>query len=51
VSLRAVSRVDVREVAQVLGGGGHRLAAGFTFDGPVEQVVAALKGALEQVGS
>ncbi|HEX7305118.1 bifunctional oligoribonuclease/PAP phosphatase NrnA [Lentzea sp.] len=51
VSLRAVSRVDVREVAQVLGGGGHRLAAGFTFDGGAEQVVAALKGALEQVGS
>lgn len=51
VSLRAVSRVDVREVAQVLGGGGHRLAAGFTFDGPSEQVVAALKGALERVES
>ncbi len=51
VSLRAVSQVDVREVAQVLGGGGHRLAAGFTFDGPPEQVVAALKGALERVES
>jgi phosphoesterase RecJ-like protein len=51
VSLRAVDRVDVREVAQVLGGGGHRLAAGFTFDGGSEQVVAALKGALERVGS
>ncbi|MFD5829148.1 bifunctional oligoribonuclease/PAP phosphatase NrnA [Lentzea sp. NPDC060358] len=51
VSLRAVGEVDVREVAQVLGGGGHRLAAGFTFDGVSEQVVAALKGALEQVGS
>lgn len=51
VSLRAVSRVDVREVAQVLGGGGHRLAAGFTFDGAAEQVVGALKGALERVES
>ncbi|GGU37530.1 DHH family phosphoesterase [Lentzea flava] len=51
VSLRAVGQVDVREVAQVLGGGGHRLAAGFTFDGAAEQVVAALKGALERVGS
>ncbi|MDX8145288.1 bifunctional oligoribonuclease/PAP phosphatase NrnA [Lentzea sp. BCCO 10_0061] len=51
VSLRAVSRVDVREVAQILGGGGHRLAAGFTFDGAAEQVVAALKGALERVES
>ena len=51
VSLRAVSRVDVRQVAQALGGGGHRLAAGFTFDGAAEQVVAALKGALERVES
>ncbi len=51
VSLRAVSRVDVREVAQVLGGGGHRLAAGFTFEGVPAEVVAALKGALEQVES
>ena len=51
VSLRAVSRVDVREVAQVLGGGGHRLAAGFTRDGAADQVVAALKGALERVES
>jgi phosphoesterase RecJ-like protein len=51
VSLRAVSRVDVREVAQALGGGGHRLAAGFTYDGAADQVVAALKGALERVES
>lgn len=51
VSLRAVSRVDVREVAQLLGGGGHRLAAGFTFDGTADQVVTALKDALEQVES
>lgn len=51
VSLRAVGRVDVREVAQVLGGGGHRLAAGFTFEGESSEVVAALKGALERVGS
>ncbi|WP_053734471.1 bifunctional oligoribonuclease/PAP phosphatase NrnA [Nocardia sp. NRRL S-836] len=51
VSLRAVGRVDVRRVAQVLGGGGHRLAAGFTFEGAPAEVVAALKGALEQVES
>ncbi|ANZ38429.1 phosphoesterase [Lentzea guizhouensis] len=51
VSLRAVSRVDVREVAQYLGGGGHRLAAGFTFEGDSADVVAALKGALERVES
>lgn len=47
VSLRAVSQVDVRHVAQRLGGGGHRLAAGFTFEGTAEQLLAELKEALE----
>ncbi|WP_228122380.1 DHH family phosphoesterase [Saccharothrix syringae] len=46
VSLRAVSRVDVREVAQLLGGGGHRLAAGFTATGPADRVLADLRTAL-----
>ncbi|GAA1336144.1 DHH family phosphoesterase [Saccharothrix algeriensis] len=49
VSLRAVSRVDVREVAQVLGGGGHRLAAGFTAEGSAGDVLARLRAALESV--
>ncbi|GLZ31188.1 phosphoesterase [Lentzea sp. NBRC 105346] len=47
VSLRAVSEVDVRRVAQRLGGGGHRLAAGFTFEGTAERLLAELKEALE----
>ncbi|TWP50176.1 bifunctional oligoribonuclease/PAP phosphatase NrnA [Lentzea tibetensis] len=47
VSLRAVSRVDVRHVAQRLGGGGHRLASGFTFEGTSEQLLAELRKALE----
>lgn len=51
VSLRAVRRIDVREVAQLLGGGGHRLAAGFTAHGPAEQVLADLRGALTEVSS
>jgi phosphoesterase RecJ-like protein len=46
VSLRSVSAVDVREVAQLLGGGGHRRAAGFTARGPAEQVLADLVDAL-----
>ncbi|ATE56760.1 MULTISPECIES: DHH family phosphoesterase [Actinosynnema] len=48
-SLRAVSRVDVREVAQLLGGGGHRLAAGFTAAGSAEEVLERLRQALETV--
>ncbi|MEJ2859315.1 MULTISPECIES: DHH family phosphoesterase [unclassified Saccharothrix] len=49
VSLRAVSRVDVREVAQLLGGGGHRLAAGFTARGEAEDVLANLRQALDTI--
>lgn len=48
ISLRAVSRVDVREVAQLLGGGGHRLAAGFTATGTAEEVLTNLRTALER---
>ena len=32
VSLRSRSYVDVRQVAQAFGGGGHRKAAGVTFN-------------------
>ncbi|MDQ2586363.1 DHH family phosphoesterase [Saccharothrix yanglingensis] len=49
VSLRAVSRVDVREVAQLLGGGGHRLAAGFTATGTADAVLRRLREALAEV--
>ena len=46
-SLRSRGRVDVGRVAAALGGGGHRLAAGFDAAGPaaavVEQVVALLR--------
>lgn len=51
VSLRAVSRVDVREVAQLLGGGGHRMAAGFTASGPADKVLADLRAALSTVAA
>lgn len=48
VSLRAISRVDVRAVAELLGGGGHVLAAGFTARGPAESVLADLRAALDR---
>jgi phosphoesterase RecJ-like protein len=46
-SLRAVGRVDVSAVARALGGGGHRLAAGFTVDGSADQVLNRLKAELD----
>ncbi len=50
VSLRAVSGVDVGQVATSFGGGGHRAAAGFTSDRPVPEVLAAIRDALPPVG-
>jgi phosphoesterase RecJ-like protein len=47
VSLRSKGGVDVATVAVGLGGGGHRLAAGFTAYGPLEDVVGVLRAALE----
>ena len=40
VSLRSKGAVDVSGVAVALGGGGHRLAAGFTGHGTPDEVVA-----------
>lgn len=45
-SLRAVGKVDVRAVAEQFGGGGHRLAAGFSADGELEDVITKLREAL-----
>jgi phosphoesterase RecJ-like protein len=45
-SLRSVSETDVAAVARLFGGGGHRLAAGFTVPGTVPEVLAAVKDAL-----
>ncbi len=42
-SLRAVSKIDVSAVARALGGGGHRLASGFTIEGSAAEVLARLK--------
>jgi bifunctional oligoribonuclease and PAP phosphatase NrnA len=38
VSMRSKYDVDVRRVANEFGGGGHKNAAGFTVDGPIESV-------------
>jgi phosphoesterase RecJ-like protein len=38
VSMRSKYDVDVRRVANEFGGGGHKNAAGFTVDGPLEHV-------------
>lgn len=46
VSLRAKTAVDLAVVASGFGGGGHRLAAGYSVSGAIEEVVAALCAAL-----
>jgi bifunctional oligoribonuclease and PAP phosphatase NrnA len=44
VSLRATDdRVDVSAIARVMGGGGHRRAAGFTTDLELPELVAFLR--------
>ncbi|MBA8925739.1 phosphoesterase RecJ-like protein [Kutzneria viridogrisea] len=48
VSLRSTGALDVRSAAQRLGGGGHRMAAGFTAYGEPGQVLAELRAALDQ---
>jgi phosphoesterase RecJ-like protein len=47
VSLRSKGAVDVSAVAVALGGGGHRLAAGFTGHGTPEEVVQRVTDLLE----
>jgi phosphoesterase RecJ-like protein len=46
VSLRSKGCVDVGRVAVELGGGGHRLAAGFTANGSVDDIVAVIRAAI-----
>jgi bifunctional oligoribonuclease and PAP phosphatase NrnA len=43
VSLRSVDFVDVGGIAHALGGGGHRLAAGFTMRDSAEEIVRIVK--------
>jgi len=46
VSLRSLGHVDVREIAERHGGGGHRFAAGFTSDDTADRIVARILDAL-----
>uniref|UniRef100_UPI0024BAD84D DHH family phosphoesterase n=1 Tax=Mycolicibacterium poriferae TaxID=39694 RepID=UPI0024BAD84D len=46
VSMRAKT-IDLAAVATTFGGGGHRLAAGYTTSGSAADVVAALQSALD----
>jgi len=46
VSMRSKGAVDVARVAVALGGGGHRLAAGFTGRGTEQDVIAAIRAEL-----
>ncbi|MGK5678667.1 DHH family phosphoesterase [Actinoplanes sp. URMC 104] len=47
VSLRSKGGVDVSAVATALGGGGHRLAAGFTAYGTPDDVIAEIRPLLD----
>jgi phosphoesterase RecJ-like protein len=46
VSMRAKAAVDLAAVASMFGGGGHKLAAGYSTVGSVADVVASLRAAL-----
>jgi phosphoesterase RecJ-like protein len=46
VSLRSLGDIDVRAVAEAEGGGGHRFAAGFSSDDPIDVVVTRVQRAL-----
>lgn len=43
VSLRSLGGADVSALAGTFGGGGHRFAAGFTSDDPIDTVVAKIE--------
>ncbi|MEU5939199.1 bifunctional oligoribonuclease/PAP phosphatase NrnA [Micromonospora sp. NPDC047548] len=47
VSMRSKGAVDVSAVAVALGGGGHRVAAGFTGAGSAEDVVRSIRAELD----
>jgi bifunctional oligoribonuclease and PAP phosphatase NrnA len=46
VSMRAKAHVDLTAVASTFGGGGHRLAAGYSTVGSIDDAVASLRSAL-----
>lgn len=50
-SFRSKGATDVGAIATALGGGGHRLAAGFEVEGPLEAAVATVRAALKDAGA
>jgi len=46
VSMRAKTAVDLAAVASGFGGGGHKLAAGYSTSGTIEDAVESLRAAL-----
>lgn len=48
ISLRSKGRVDLTEVAQSLGGGGHKNAAGGVLDGTRDEVITSVIGKVEK---
>jgi bifunctional oligoribonuclease and PAP phosphatase NrnA len=46
VSMRAKAAVDLSSVASTFGGGGHKLAAGYSTTGSIDDVVTSLRAAL-----
>lgn len=43
ISMRSKENVDVSEVATKFGGGGHKRAAGFDYDGQMQDIIEILK--------
>ena len=50
-SLRAKDDTDVAAIAQRMGGGGHKAAAGFTFEGTIEQSLAMMRSVFDELGN
>lgn len=48
VSLRSRGETDVGSLAAAMGGGGHRLAAGFTFEGRAGAVIDRIRESIEE---
>ena len=49
VSLRSNGVVDVAEIAATFGGGGHKVAAGFNIDSPLEEIRAKIMRLAEKL--
>ena len=47
-SIRSRGNIDVCEVANRFGGGGHKNAAGFTFENDIEEVIEKITGEINR---